>query len=762
MEQSIRKYPALPVLVSVIAGILPFTLFPEMPFSGAAFFVSALMLGAAIFIRPHKYTLLNFILPLFAGFMASYPAVREPVIPETMDVEMYGATALYGDFEVVIDDSSLSPGSDFPGNPRMVKAHLLRYAAYGTDEWHKVNTQPGVGLLIHPSHDFQPGYGDKWRIRGLLSVPEKPLLPDTFDYAAYLRKQGISLQLEALEHGTINDDGWDDDDRTPERIFANEPAAACRNFDDYSPPEPEDLCLDEVKLLERGTGFYRKIFDLRGRILHRICDGMESDQAKALAAGIFFGFPQTVGREIKNDFFRSGTIHILTVSGTHVGLFAALVFLVFFFLPNRFKVIPVLILTLFYAQMTGMREPAMRAYFMMAVFLMADALHCRTKSLNTLAVVAALLLVIDPGDLTAAGFQFSFLIVAALLLTSPAMIHLSHFIVLRGNWVPSERKSRLYYFGHNLFFIVFRAAAASLIALAASIPLTAYYQGQITFNSLWVNILLIPLVFLCFTFALLTSLWTGFQCVLQELLELVLYLCNIAGTNGVLTVSTPSLWSICCYYLCFLFLFLPGIRTFIRISCLCILILFPLYWYGRTIFAEPEMLLLAAPSPDSDGISLCVALTDPATQSADVMNVPSFHSAMEIKSFLQKRGIEKINVFLARYGRTASAGGMKYLSPLPVTHAYLYKRQTRYAGKIAIYEHFIDQQEKDQFFEDRNLTLCRTGDTFSAKFRQSGTTLELSRPEGGGTRLRAAGRFTLDETFIQSLNGRYMIRKMEE
>lgn len=754
MEPLIRKYPALPILVSVIAGILPFTLFPAMPFFGAAFFVSALMLCAAVFIRPHKYALLNFILPVFAGFLAS-----APIITDSGDRD---DTAIYGDFIVITDDSAVSPGNDFPGNPRMVRAHLLRYQDYTTEEWHEVPSRPGVGLLIHPSHDFQPGYGDVWRIRGLLTVPEKPMLPETFDYAAYLRKQGITLQLEAMKHGVINDDGWDDDDRTPDRIFANEPAAAFRNLNDYPPPDPGELCVDEVQLLEHGSGFRRKLFDFRGRILHRICDGMGSDNAKALAAGIFFGFPQAVGRDIKSDFFRSGTIHILTVSGTHVGLFTALTFLIFFFLPLRYKFIPVLILTFCYACMTGMREPAMRACFMMAVFLTADAIHCKTKGINTLAAVAAVLLLIDPGDLTAAGFQFSFMIVAALMLTSSGTVHSFRFLMFHGNWIPQERQSRFFHILYRIFFVMFNAFTASLIALIASIPLTIIYQGQITFNSVWVNVLLLPLVFLCFIAALLTMLWNGFQGILQNLLDSVLYLCNIAGANGVLTVATPSGWSIVGYYVFFIVLFLPNIRTSIRIFCLCGLILFPVYWYCSTVLAEPEMLVLATPSPDSDGISVSVVLTDPASQSASVMNVPSFPAAMEIRDFLQRRGIEKVDVFLARYGRTASAGGMKYLSPIPVTHAYLYKRQTRYAGGVAVYEHFIDCQEKDKFFEDNNLTLCRTGDTFSAKFRKSGTTLELSRPEGGGTRLRTVGRFTLDETFPQSLNGTYLIRKCEE
>ncbi len=762
MERSFRKYPALPALVSVIAGILPFALFPEMPFSGAAFFISALMICSCFFCRSVHHALWYFSLPLFIGFLASYLAVSQPEIPSGVKPEMFSSSGIYGDFDVIISDSAVSPQGDFPANPRPVKARLVRYTPYGTDECRTLQPGIGVGLLIHPSHSFRPGYGDLWRIRGLLTVPEGITLPETFDYGKYLRKEGIFLQLEALRSGVSSDDSWDDDDRTPELLFPNEPAAAVRDFSQYPPVDLNNLCFDDVTLLQQGGGFHRMMFDLRDRILHRICDGMTSEGAKGLAAGILFGFPQTLGNEIKNDFFRSGTIHILTVSGTHVGLFAALLFLIFFFLPGKFRIIPVLILTFFYAAVTGMREPAMRACFMLAVFLLAGSFRCKTNAMNTLALIAALLLIFKPENLTSAGFQFSFIIVAALLFTSRWMSHIYHFLCRRGNWVPSERRKRSFYWRNRIFSAFAGAAASSLIAFAASVPLTICYQGQITFNSIWVNILLIPLVFFCFVFALLSCIWSGFQMILQDLLESILYLCDLAARDGVLDLAEPAPWSIALYYACFFFLFLPDIRKNIRMFCLCGLILLPVYWYCTTVFAEREMLVMSSVAPDSDGIALSVVLTDPASRSADVMNLPDFRSAMEIKAFLRKRGIGKVNVFLARHGRTSSGGGMKYLAPLPVEHAYLHPRQTRYAGGIALREYFPDWRKKGKFFEDRNLTLYQTGDTFSAVFRRSGTTLTVSRPAGGGTRLRSCGRFTLDETFSQSLCSGYIILRETE
>ncbi len=120
-----------------------------------------------------------------------------------------------------------------------------------------------------------------------------------------------------------------------------------------------------------------------------------------------------LGRDILTDFQRTGTYHVLVISGLKVAVLA----LVTFWLLRRMQVNDLVasaitvLLTVAYALLTEVGAPVWRATLMLALYLSARLLYRRKSILNTIGAAALALLIVDPSALLGASFQLSFLCV---------------------------------------------------------------------------------------------------------------------------------------------------------------------------------------------------------------------------------------------------------------------------------------------------------------------------------------------------------------
>ena len=122
------------------------------------------------------------------------------------------------------------------------------------------------------------------------------------------------------------------------------------------------------------------------------------------------------------DVFRnSGSLHILAVSGLHVGLITALCFLGFslFQLPRKTVCILTIVSIIIYACLVGFRPSVLRASFMAILFLIAQIVDRDADLANLLAFAALFLLIINPAQLWNIGFQLSFAAVACIIYLLP-------------------------------------------------------------------------------------------------------------------------------------------------------------------------------------------------------------------------------------------------------------------------------------------------------------------------------------------------------
>ena len=130
-----------------------------------------------------------------------------------------------------------------------------------------------------------------------------------------------------------------------------------------------------------------------------------------LLHGIIFGDSLGDGDEaFLTNLQRTSTIHLLSVSGMHVGFVAVTLgfLLALLRIPKRWRIWPLIVGVWFYIMMTGMDPPALRAGIMLMIMLIGDTLRARDFPLNRLSLAAIILLLITPFNLFDASFQLTF------------------------------------------------------------------------------------------------------------------------------------------------------------------------------------------------------------------------------------------------------------------------------------------------------------------------------------------------------------------
>jgi len=131
----------------------------------------------------------------------------------------------------------------------------------------------------------------------------------------------------------------------------------------------------------------------------------------ALAAALLLGQREALPREVTEEFVITGTIHVLAISGLHVGLLAAGLFGLFrgACLPRLWAALAVAIVTGLYMLLVGAGTPVVRATILVWIACGAVLFSRRPATITSLAAAAIVLLVWRPAEVITAGAQLSFL-----------------------------------------------------------------------------------------------------------------------------------------------------------------------------------------------------------------------------------------------------------------------------------------------------------------------------------------------------------------
>ncbi|MDP2304303.1 MAG: DNA internalization-related competence protein ComEC/Rec2 [Ignavibacteria bacterium] len=235
---------------------------------------------------------------------------------------------------------------------------------------------------------------------------------------------------------------------------------------------------------------YNSYDDIINSIRYRIylqISKLHNEKTIGLLKGLLLADRNNIDYETKTEFINAGVIHVLAVSGLHVG-FIAIIFVVMF---GRFHIIIRYILTIigliFFLIITGAPPSVFRATIMAVLYLVAVITNRSSNPFNILSIAALVLLLINPSDLFNPGFQLSFAAVLSILIIYP----------LINSWI-SNSKLPIWIKGLLLFMGV------SLAAQIGTLPLTNYYFGKLSLIALFSNLIVIPIIGLLVANGILT------------------------------------------------------------------------------------------------------------------------------------------------------------------------------------------------------------------------------------------------------------------
>jgi len=309
-------------------------------------------------------------------------------------------------------------------------------------------------VYLDTSKSKDLGVGDIVYIRGSPRRVERTTNPNQFDYQQYTARQGVHFQ---------------------QFVYQVSPVAERR--------DPSIWAITAKFKRKANTVFAQTI---------------PNDKVRSILNALILGDKKGVEEEVSDHFAAAGVMHILAVSGLHVGLIYVVFSWCFRILPYELRkrrwleTLLVITLLIGYAFLTGLSPSVLRAVTMFGFIAIGSATGRKTNIYNALAASALLLLIIDPHLIYSVGFQLSYLAVFGIVYLQPKL----YALIQPKYW---------------LFEKAWALVCVSVAAQLATAPLSIYYFNQFPTYFLIANLFIIPAAFVMLTGGLLLLILSSFE-----------------------------------------------------------------------------------------------------------------------------------------------------------------------------------------------------------------------------------------------------------
>lgn len=351
--------------------------------------------------------------------------------------------------------------------------------------------------FVMSSGAYNIEYGDIICVSGKLTIPQKPVFPYVFDYNLYLQRENIYT------------------------IFYQ------HNFEliKKSPNKIKQFSIKTKNNIEKQIDKYFK--------------GSVSSVLKSMITGNKY----VLDKDTKEDFIDTGLIHILVISGLHIGFCVVIFMFVFKLFCLKLKYIYLLTIPtlFFYTLLTGSNAPAVRSAIMASCLLITLVLDRESLVYNALALSALIILIFNPQTLFTASFQLSFFATLGIVYLYPKFN--TCFGIIQNKYIRN----------------IWDVTSVTLSAQIALIPLLVFYFYKLSVISFILNLLIVPIIpmVMGLSFAFYISSLISYHLtliisfVLNFILKLILYIINYSSnfSFSIFYFAVPSIVVIIFYYI---------------------------------------------------------------------------------------------------------------------------------------------------------------------------------------------------------------------
>jgi competence protein ComEC len=309
-------------------------------------------------------------------------------------------------------------------------------------------------------------------IKGTLTKNKPPNNPNQFDYGKYLENKQIYAQLYA---------------------------------------DVADIKIGSK--IEKDIWYYSS--KLRTRIIRNLEKNNFNKTELNVAIALIMGQQQDISPDIIRDYQYAGAVHILSVSGLHIGFILLFVTFILKPIPNTkrgsfIKLITILISLSMFGIIAGLAPSVVRSVTMFSFVAIGNHLRRSVNIYHTLLVSVLLILLFEPSFLFDVGFQLSYIALFFIIWLQP---------LLSSIWKPKYKVSKY----------IWDILTVSFAAQIGTLPLSIYYFHQFPGLFFITNLIIIPLLSIIMILGVLVMLLAAFNMIpvfLSQLLEWSIYYLN--------------------------------------------------------------------------------------------------------------------------------------------------------------------------------------------------------------------------------------------
>lgn len=538
-----------------------------------------------------------------------------------------------GEENVVVSGIIAEPVQHAPGRMTM----LVDVIAIGEGRTKKM--VPGSLRLTWRDPNGVVHRGEEISVRARLRAPFGTRNPGGFDYGAYLQQRGI--EAVAMVRG------------------------------------PDQIQVSASNSIDAASNFWNRIDLWRNQVRQAVLSSL-TDPARGLFLGMIVGEQSYIDQEVRDDFMTTGTVHIISISGSHLGLLAFLSFMSVRGLtrrmpaswlewlscritPKQLAVVITLPLVLFYTLLSGAHVATVRSLMMIMLYLLAVWFGHERQILIALGVSAAITTLFNPMVIYDLSFQLSYVSVFAIALA------------LQLTNDHQEEWEDVQPLGEKIKKWIMQYLLISCAATLATLPLVAYYFNQVAWLGVLANMVVVPfvglfvvplgllssIIILVFGLDSLPLAWLN-QPILDGLSFLVQILANMPGAEW--HVASPAILAIAGFYVCLLFAIrsTQPVLRWVSTSVVIVLIVWWV-WSPRLIFQDD--ILRTTFLDVGQGDATLLELPDGQTVLID--GGAAYErwdmGRMVVGPYLWDQGIRRIDHLVATHPQLDHVGGLAWI-----------------------------------------------------------------------------------------------------